>query len=70
MSNRKWSKRLQRGDRVITTGGIFGKITKIDGEENLFIEIADGVEIKIVRSHVQGLAAKTQPVVTDSEKKS
>ena len=65
----KMVKALQRGDRVVTTGGIYGKITKVDGEENLFIEIADGVEVKIVRSHVQGLAAKTQPVVTDSDKK-
>jgi preprotein translocase subunit YajC len=69
----KMIKALQRGDRVITSGGIYGKIVKTEGEENLILEIADGVNIKIVRSHVSGLAAKTQPVTTpdgdEAEKK-
>ena len=54
----KMIKALQRGDRVITSGGIFGKITKLE-DETLTLEIADNVNIKILRAQVQGLAAKT-----------
>jgi preprotein translocase subunit YajC len=69
----KMIKSLQRGDRVITSGGIHGKIVKLDGDDNLIVEIADGVQIKMVRSHVSSLAAKTQPVTApdgdEAEKK-
>jgi len=54
----KMIKALQRGDRIITSGGIFGKITKLE-DDTLTIEIADNVNIKILRAQVQGLAAKT-----------
>jgi preprotein translocase subunit YajC len=63
----KMIKALQRGDRIITTGGIYGKIVKLDGDDNLIIEIADNVQIKIGRSFVQSLAAKTQPLITSAE---
>jgi preprotein translocase subunit YajC len=66
----KMVKALQRGDRIVTSGGIYGKITRLDGDDDLLIEIANGVEIKIVRSHVQGLASKPQPVAVIEEKKS
>ncbi|MFY9288844.1 MAG: preprotein translocase subunit YajC [Alphaproteobacteria bacterium] len=66
-------KALQRGDRVITTGGIHGKIVRLEGDDNLILEIADNVNIKVLRSHVGNLAAKTQPVNApdgdESEKK-
>lgn len=55
----KMVKALQRGDRVVTSGGIHGKISKI--ENNLLsLEIADGVEIKIDRDNVAGLETKPE----------
>ncbi len=52
---------LKRGDKVITTGGIIGVITRIDEKEELAeIEIADGVTIKIVRGHVSQLVDKKE----------
>jgi len=67
----KMIKALQRGDRIVTTGGIHGKISKIEGDEHLMVEIADGVHVKVARTHVQGLEAKPQPVgaETKDEKK-
>lgn len=61
---------LKRGDRVITGGGIYGKVTKLE-DDTLTIEIADGVNVKVVRSQVQALAAKTDTaiVANDDEKK-
>lgn len=60
----KMIKALQRGDRVITSGGIHGKIARIEGDDILILEIADGVQIKVGRSFVSSLAASTQPVST------
>jgi len=42
---------LAKGDEIVTTGGLLGKISKI-GESYLTIEIADGVEVQVQRSAV------------------
>ena len=62
-AQQKVVKALQRGDRVMTGGGIHGKITKVlENGEDVMLEIAEGVEIKILRSAIAGLEAKPQPV--------
>lgn len=42
---------LKKGDKVITIGGIHGEITKIDGDD-IFLRVADKVELKMLRSAV------------------
>ena len=61
---------LQKGDEVITIGGIHGKITNVD-DTTFTIEIADGVKIKIEKAAVaidENMATKkkedTQTIVT------
>jgi preprotein translocase subunit YajC len=54
----KMIKALKRGDRIITSSGIFGKITKLE-DDTVTVEVADNVNIKMLRAQVQGLAAKT-----------
>lgn len=56
----KMIKALQRGDRVVTSGGIHGKIAKIE-DAMLMLEVADGVQIKIERDCVSGLETKQLP---------
>jgi preprotein translocase subunit YajC len=46
---------LTRGDRVITTGGIFGTVVSVDGEI-IELRVADNVKIQIARNAVAGLA--------------
>ncbi len=48
----KMIKALQRGDRVVTSGGIHGKIAKVEGDTQLMLEIAEGVQIKIDRDNI------------------
>ncbi|MEB3701775.1 Preprotein translocase subunit YajC [Candidatus Bealeia paramacronuclearis] len=57
---------LRRGDRVITTGGIFGVITKVVSDHELEIEIADGVKVKVARAMVADCVSKGQPLVEKS----
>src|SRR5690349_3340321 len=49
---------IRRGDTVVTSGGIIGKVTKVDDQELLQVEIAEGVKIKIVRSTVSEVRGK------------
>jgi preprotein translocase subunit YajC len=54
---------LKKGDRIITSGGIHGRITGMD-ETTLTVEIADKVRVKVARGNVAGLsqpAAQSQP---------
>lgn len=46
---------LKRGDRVMTSGGIIGVITKVD-EKEVTLEIAENVKVRVVRATVQDLA--------------
>jgi preprotein translocase subunit YajC len=48
---RKFQEALQKGDKVIVSGGVFGKIADIK-EDHLLVEIADNVRIKVVKSTV------------------
>jgi preprotein translocase subunit YajC len=55
-------KNLRRGDTVITSGGLVGKVTKVVDDEQVEIEISDGVRVRQVRSMVSGVRAKGEPV--------
>jgi preprotein translocase subunit YajC len=51
---------IRRGDTVVTSGGIIGKVTKVEDQE-LQVEIADGVRIKVVRSTLSEVRGKGEP---------
>jgi preprotein translocase subunit YajC len=48
---------VRRGDTVVTSGGIIGKVAKVDDQE-LQVEIAEGVKIKILRSTISEVRGK------------
>lgn len=53
---------LRRGDQVVTSGGIVGRVTKVkDGENELEIEIAPNVNVRVVRSTISSVVSKTEP---------
>ena len=47
-------KNLKRGDEVITSGGIIGKVDRIFEDDRIEIEIADGVKVQVIRNTIQG----------------
>ena len=55
-------KNLRRGDTVVTSGGLVAKVTKVVDDEQIEVEIADGVRVRQVRSMVSGVRAKAEPV--------
>ena len=56
---------LKSGDKVVTTSGIYGQITKVN-ERSVQLQIADKVRIEVARASVGGYQGQ-EPVVTDSE---
>jgi len=46
---------LKRGDEVITSGGIVGKIEKVYDDDKIDLSISDNVTVKVVKSTIQGL---------------
>jgi preprotein translocase subunit YajC len=59
---------LRRGDRVVTGGGIIGTVAKVIGDDELLVEIADGMRVRVVRSTVTTVLAKTEPVAGKGDK--
>lgn len=54
---------LKVGDRVITTGGIYGQITKVT-DDTIQLQVADKVRIDIARAAIGGYQG--QPAVVES----
>lgn len=48
---------LQKGDEVVTVGGMLGKVTKV-GEENVGVEIAENVVIQVQKAAIQNVLPK------------
>jgi len=55
-------KNVRRGDTVVTNGGLIGKVTKVIDDDQMEIEIADGVRIRQMRQMVSEVRAKGEPV--------
>ena len=49
---------LKKGDRIVTSGGLHGRITGLD-ENTLTVEIAEKVRVKVNRSNVAALVRAT-----------
>ncbi len=52
---------LRRGDQVVTAGGIIGKVSKVKDEREVELEIAAGVNVRVVRNTITQVVSKTEP---------
>lgn len=55
-------KALRRGDTVVTNGGLVGKVTKVVDDDQVEVEICDGVRVRQMRSMVSEVRAKGEPI--------
>ena len=53
---------LRRGDTVVTSGGIIGKVTKVRDDNEIEVEIADNTRVRVVKATVSEVRAKGEPV--------
>jgi preprotein translocase subunit YajC len=57
---------LRRGDKVVTSGGIIGTISKIVSDQEIQLEIDENVKVRLVRSMITEVLSKTAPVEIDA----
>jgi preprotein translocase subunit YajC len=59
-------KNVRRGDTVVTSGGLIGKVTKVIDDDQIEVELADGIRVRQVRAMVSDVRAKGEPVKEDT----
>lgn len=52
---------LRRGDQVVTQGGLIGKVVKVKEENEIEVELAEGVKVRVVQSTIAQVISKTEP---------
>ena len=60
---------VRRGDRIVTGGGLIGTVAKVNGDEVL-VDLADNVRVKVVRTTISQVLAKTEPATKAANKDS
>jgi preprotein translocase subunit YajC len=55
-------KNVRRGDTVVTSGGLIGKVSKVVDDNEIQVEIADGVRVRVLRQMVSEVRTKGEPV--------
>ena len=53
---------VRRGDTIVTSGGIVGKVTKVTDEPEIEVEIAPNVRVRLMRSMISDVRTKGEPV--------
>jgi preprotein translocase subunit YajC len=60
-------KNIRRGDTVVTSGGLVGKVTKVVDDDQIEFEISDGVRVRQMRQMISGVRAKGEPAKEKGE---
>ncbi|PCI88354.1 MAG: preprotein translocase subunit YajC [Hyphomicrobiales bacterium] len=61
-THREMIANVRRGDTVVTSGGLIAKISKVNDDNELTVEIAEGVKVRIVRGMISEVRVKGEPV--------
>jgi preprotein translocase subunit YajC len=58
---------VEPGDEIITVGGLYGIVQEIDEEDDLIVEVADAVHVRIARRAVAGVVKPDDETEEDEE---
>lgn len=56
---------IRRGDTIVSSGGLIGKVSKVVDDTELLVEVAKDVKIRILRGSVQEVRAKGEPAPSE-----
>ncbi len=56
---------VRKGDVVVTSGGMIGKVTKVLEGDEIMVELADNVVVKVVKSTLTDIRTKPAPAAND-----
>lgn len=55
--------KVRRGDTVVTSGGMIGKVTRVtDNSDEVEVELSDQMRVRILRSTLMDVRSKNEPV--------
>ncbi len=63
--HREMVSNVRRGDTVVTAGGLVGKVTKVE-ENEVQVEIAENVRVRVVKTTISEVRSKSEPVPANS----
>ena len=52
---------LRRGDQIVTQGGLIGKVSKVKDDNEIEVELAENIKVRVVKSTVAQVISKTEP---------
>ena len=52
---------LRKGDQVVTQGGLIGKVAKVKENNEVEVDLAEGVRVRVVQNTIQSVLNKTEP---------
>jgi len=55
-------KNVRRGDTVVTSGGLVGKVAKVVDDNELMVDIAENVQVRIMKNALSEVRTKGEPV--------
>lgn len=58
---------VRRGDSVVTAGGLVGKVTKVLDDNEVMVELADNVVVKVVKATLQDVRSKSEPAPANDQ---
>jgi len=60
---------IRRGDTVVTGGGLVGKVTKVTDDNELEVDLGNGLKVTAIRSTIADVRVKGEPVANQNAKK-
>lgn len=60
---------VRRGDQVVTGGGFVGKVTKVLNDNEIEIELAEGVRVRALKGTLQNIVSRGEPAAKDAANK-
>ncbi len=60
---------IRRGDTVVTGGGLIGKVTKVVDDNELEVDLGNGLKVTALRATISDVRVKGEPVANQNAKK-
>ena len=58
---------IKRGDKVVTAGGFIGSVSKVVDQNEILVELTEGVEVRTLKSSISQVLSKTGALANEKE---
>lgn len=60
-------KRVVKGDTIVTSGGLIGKVVRVIDDNELQVEVGENVRVRLLRSGIADVRSKGEPVKSETK---